>query len=144
MRSSIDPTFGDLIALRLKMMKWAIRMTGNSANAEDLVQTTLIRMLANRHNAPAALADIDPWARVVMLNEFRMERRRNRLPLVPIEDLPLAAVDNPETSVYARQVVRLCQISGWEMLLTEPRGMENNTERTQRRRARIKLRRVAA
>lgn len=141
MRSSIDPTFGDLIALRLKMMTWARRMAG--PDAEDLVQTTLIRMLANRHNAPA-LADIDPWTRVVMLNEFRMERRRNRLPLVPIEDLPLAAVDNPETSVYARQVVRLCQISGWEMLLTEPRGMENNTERTQRRRARIKLQRVAA
>lgn len=151
MRSSIDPDFGDLIALRLKMMKWAIRMTGNSANADDLVQTTLIRMLANRRHAPAASTDIDPWVRVVMLNEFRMERRRNRAVLVPIDDMPLAAVSNPETETYCRQVFRMCLGLDPTLLLNpegshrwDPEDPMTLTARRRRFRARREINRVAA
>lgn len=151
MRSSIDPTFGDLIALRLRMMKWALRMTGNTANAEDLVQTTLIRMLANRHIAPATLPEIDPWARVVMLNEFRTERRRHRPLFVSLDDLPLAAVDNPETETYCRQLFRMC-LGLDPTLLIDPEGghrwdpdePKTITARRRRFRARREIQRVAA
>ena len=135
MRSSTDPTFGNLAELRSKMVKWAKAHTRGGSDAEDLVQAALLKMLSNRHRAPVVLAEVEPWARVVLLNTFRNEIKRHRQ-FVPIDDIQLAAPDNPETAVYCRQVCRLALGLDAGMLLAEPLSPEGATQRTRRRRAR--------
>jgi DNA-directed RNA polymerase specialized sigma24 family protein len=125
------------------MLKWAKRLTHGGSNAEDLVQAAMVNMLAYRNRAPSTLADIDPWARVVLLNVFRQERRRQR-PTVSLDDVLLIAPDNPERQTYCRQVVRIALGIDADMLLAEPLTPETATERTRRRRARLELQRIAA
>lgn len=141
---SIDPTFGDIADLRAKMVVWARSLTRGGHNAEDLVQSALLKMLANRHRAPALVEDVYPWARVILLNEFRGSLRGTRRVFVDIDDVPLVATDNPFTAVYCRQVCRIALGLDAAMLLAEPEAPESNTARTQRRRARQRVEQVAA
>lgn len=153
MRSRLDPDYGDLSALRAKMVVWAKGMTRNAPHAEDLVQAALLKMLANRHLAPP-LAQVDPWTRRVLLNTVRDERRAStRQPVtVDLDDVPLAASDNPETQTYCRQVFRMCLGLDPSLLLDpESNGQrwlngtaKTVTERRRRYRARLKLQQVAA
>jgi DNA-directed RNA polymerase specialized sigma24 family protein len=163
----LDPTFGDLRALREKMMIWARTLTRGGSNAEDLVQAALLKMLSNRHRAPEGA--IEPWARVVLLNEFRMARRvAGRLPAMlsieggredrrtgAVRDEPdwlPAAPDNPETSTYCNQVFRRCLGLDPSLLLDpdsngqrwEGGVAKTVTERRRRYRARLSLQQVAA
>lgn len=140
----LDPTFGDLTELRRKMVQWARKLTRGGHHAEDLVQTALIKMIANRNRVP--LDRIEPWARVVLLNTFqdglRSDKRRPHF--VDCENALLVSPDNPETQTYCRQIFALCVENGAEHLLAEIDGPMTNTQRTQRRRARMQLERVAA
>lgn len=142
-----DPDFGDLKALRERMLKWAKGMTRGGCHAEDLVQSALLRIFANRHRFDAALGGVDQWAHTILINEFRRDgRQRRRVPvLVDYEQVPLMAADDPFAVVYCRQVCRMALGLDAAMLLAEPEVPENCTQRTRRRRARTRLEaRVAA
>lgn len=141
----MDPTFGDLKELRLRMVRWAKSLTRGGANAEDLVQTALVKMLANRHRAPARLAEMDPWARGILINVFRDDRRsQHRLPgFVDLDDVTLRAAENPETSTYCRQVFGMLGLDA-STLLGEPGRDFTSTQRVQRYRARQAILQVAA
>jgi DNA-directed RNA polymerase specialized sigma24 family protein len=139
MSRDTDPTFGDLKALREKMLRWAMRLTGARHSAEDLVQTAMLRMIARRHLAPADPAGIDPWLRVVLTNEWRMGKRAsNRMSLAPIDAFPMAAPDNPFTAVYCRQVCTFLGFDSVELLALHPTNL-TATERSRRFRARREL-----
>lgn len=164
----LDPTFGDLRALREKMMIWARTLTRGGSNAEDLVQAALLKMLSNRHRAPEGA--IEPWARVVLLNVFREGlRAAKRVPFTLSIEAGMsdpqsgrcgrkepswmpAAPDNPETSTYCRQVFRKCLGLDPSLLLDpdsngqrwEGGVAKTVTERRRRYRARLSLQQVAA
>lgn len=146
-----DPTFGDLRALRTRMMTWAKSLTRSGSNTEDLVQSALLKMLANRHRAPSLLADVDPWARLILLNEFRMALRTRRVS-VSLDDVELVAPDNPETQTYCRQIMRMALGLEPSLLLDPDMGHRwepspkpfSPTERGKRWRARQELKWRAA
>jgi DNA-directed RNA polymerase specialized sigma24 family protein len=145
----LDPTFGDLRALRAKMVLWARVMT-RGADVEDLVQAALLKMIAGRHMAPAVPSEIESWARVVLLNTLRDIRRVDaRTPsVIDLDHVLLAAPDNPETSTYCRQVFR--EVLRWcpSLLLDpEPRGnrwMADATKTVTERRRRYRARKAVA
>ena len=74
-----------VLPLRDELMRKALRMTGDRADAEDLVQDSLLRALAAMHTLE------DPqraraWVHTIMHNTFATLCRKNaRRPLVPVE-----------------------------------------------------------
>lgn len=141
-----DPTYGDLAALRAKMVIWAKGLTHNGANAEDLVQVALLKMTAGRHLAPTDPREIEPWARVVLLNTFRYGLRRRVPQFIDLDDVVLCATENPETTTYCHQMFALAgnDLIRAGMGFDYSRGMKAATLRSRRHRARLALLEVAA
>lgn len=143
----MDENYGDLAALRANMVVWAKGLTRGASHAEDLVQNAMLKMLANRHLAPP-IDQVGPWARVVLLNEFRTGLRsaRRAPPLVDFEKVLLAAADNPETQTYCRQMLALAgdDLVRAGMGFEYSRGFKAATLRSRRHRARLALQQVAA
>lgn len=136
-----DPVFGDLSALRAKMLRWAKRY---GADGEDLVQAALLKMLAHRDRAPGRIEEIEPWAFVVLRNAAfdASNKRRDTVSLDAV--LELAAVENPERQTWCRQVLSRAPgfliavgMGGGEAALT-------GAARSRTHRARAELARVAA
>jgi len=141
----MDPTFGDLAELRNKMLRWARKLTRGGHQAEDLVQESLLRMLANRHKAPAVPAQVDPWARTFLTNVWLTERRNagRRPQFVDYDQQPLTAAEDPFTAVYCRQVCRYLGLDR-AMLLAEPEAPMSVAQRVRRHRVRLQLEARAA
>jgi len=142
----LDPTFGDLKELRAQMLRWARKMVRGGNQAEDLVQTALLKMIAARSRAPQRQEEIAPWAFVVLRNVWRSETvaESRRGILVPLDAAALRAPDDPFTAVYCRQV---CALLGFDAaaLLAEPRERPlSGAERIQLHRARSRVLQVAA
>jgi RNA polymerase sigma-70 factor (sigma-E family) len=78
------------------LMRAAQALTGNRADAEDLVQATLVKAYQSwdRIDDPAAL---DTYVRRVMVNTHISGWRRRRLDEYPTDELP----DSPEADVTA-------------------------------------------
>lgn len=97
--------FGDYVAARRPaLLRFALALTGNAADAEDLVQTALTRTAARwqtvrRQDAP------DPYVRRAMVR-LHVNRWRSLLsrehPADPLPELPAAATDpDVRTVVWA-------------------------------------------
>ncbi len=136
-----DPTFGDLRDLRNQMLVYARHLSRNRANAEDMVQSAILKMLANRHRFTVG-HDVGAWARAILRNECRTaERNARRWPMMPVPET-LQAPDDSFTAVYCYQVGDMLGLDA-VMLLAEP--VMTSTQRVRLRRARVALEaRVAA
>ena len=94
----------------------AFRMTGKTADAEDVAQNTLLKILRKRDSFRG---DSDPmgWIYRITMNEAReLHRRRKRRPAVSLDQLPIdfddsnhavgiqALPKNPLAGAQAREV----------------------------------------
>src|ERR1035437_7321375 len=66
---------GDLIAETEKLQKFALRLTGNKADADDLVQSTCLRALEKAHCFKEG-TDLFAWISKIMFNIFATGYRR--------------------------------------------------------------------
>jgi RNA polymerase sigma factor (sigma-70 family) len=76
----MDPrqSFEHLLRPHLRgLHRLAFRLTGNSADADDLLQDVLVRLF-ERAVELKAVADLAPWTRRVLYNRFVDQRRRTR------------------------------------------------------------------
>ena len=99
--------FGEYVRSRSPaLLRAAQAMTGNRADAEDLVQATLVKAYQSwdRIDDPAAL---DTYVRRVMVNTHISGWRRRRVDEYPTEELPDSAVaDDPIKESDLRDVLR--------------------------------------
>lgn len=84
-----DQTFATLLSGATRRLRgYALRLTGDKTNAEDLLQDTLLRCWRSRHLFEPG-SNFAAWASTVMRNGFLSDRRRTRLRA----DLPEDAMD---------------------------------------------------
>jgi len=86
--------FGDYVSSRGgSLLRAAQALTGNHADAEDLVQVTLVKTYRSWDNVadPAAL---DTYVRRVMVNTHISGWRRRRVDEYPTDQVPDAATDD--------------------------------------------------
>lgn len=105
MRQADEADFVEFVAARSgSLLRFAVMLTGNRADAEDLLQTAFLR-LAGRWSHD--LADPNAYAKKILVNlavrGWRARQRRTRLDyLTPVVVSP----DHAESVVYADAVFR--------------------------------------
>jgi RNA polymerase sigma-70 factor (ECF subfamily) len=143
----------------------AYRLTGNDADAQDLVQEVLLRV--NRGLATYRPGSLEAWLSRITTNAFLDEtRRRRRRPTDPLPDEPdrvLAGGDDVETALARttlpddvqdalralpedyRVAVVLCDVVGLPYEeIAEQVGVPIGTVRSRIHRGRLALRRALA
>jgi len=84
-----DADFVDALKRHTRLLgSYARRLAGNAADADDLVQETMMRCWSARHRFQPD-SNFGAWSRVVMRNSFLSSHRRNRFHA----DLPEEAFD---------------------------------------------------
>lgn len=84
-----DAEFGPMLAAEAgRLARYARRLTGGGADADDLLQDTMLRCWAARRSFRPG-SNFIGWTRAVMRNSFLSERRRGRFHI----DLPEGALD---------------------------------------------------
>lgn len=108
-----------IIEARANLNRYAVDLYRDPVAAEDAVQETLYRALANR-NSFSKDTNLVAWLRKIMLNRFREERRRSSAKNHCSKDEPgyvdsRVAADDPERSLMLvemwHEVVRLQKIA---------------------------------
>jgi RNA polymerase sigma-70 factor (sigma-E family) len=105
-RASDDAAFRDYVLARgTALLRIAVMLTGNRADAEDLVQATLANTYLAWHkiNDRAAL---DAYVRRAMINTHISWWRRRKLEEFPTDELPDQAVADPARNSDLAEVVR--------------------------------------
>jgi len=105
-RASDDTTFRDYVLTRgTALLRMATMLTGNRADAEDLVQAALAKtyLAWNTINDHAAL---DAYVRRAMVNTHISWWRRRRLEEFPTDELPDQAVADHARESDMAEVVR--------------------------------------
>ena len=75
---SLDPTIRDQILAAVPSLRaFAISLSGNVDRADDLVQETLLRALANIHSFQPG-TNMPAWLFTILRNHFRSEYRKRR------------------------------------------------------------------
>lgn len=107
MRPSDDKDFGDIAQLRRRLMAFALKKNSKH-EAEDLVQTTFVKMCASRDRFTPG-SDPFKWAATIMTNTRHDARKslrhRREFCVGDFDALRPQAPENPETSVYCIQVL---------------------------------------
>ena len=101
-RASDDAAFRDYVLARgTALLRIAVMLTGNRADAEDLVQAALANTYLAWHkiNDHAAL---DAYVRRAMINTHISWWRRRKLEEFPTDELPDQAVADPATATSPR------------------------------------------
>ena len=84
-----DTDFADALNRHTRLLRtYARRLAGNAADADDLVQDTMLRCWSGRHSFQSD-SNFGAWSRVVMRNSFLASHRRDRFHA----DLPDDAFD---------------------------------------------------
>lgn len=84
-----DTDFADTLSQHVALLRsYARRLAGNAADADDLVQDTMLRCWSARYRFQPG-SNFGAWSRVVMRNSFLSGRRRDRFHA----DLPEDAFD---------------------------------------------------
>jgi RNA polymerase sigma-70 factor (sigma-E family) len=105
-RASDDAAFRDYVLARgTALLRIAVMLTGNRADAEDLVQAALVNTYLAWHkiNDRAAL---DAYVRRAMINTHISWWRRRKLEEFPTDELPDQAVADPARDSDLAEVVR--------------------------------------
>ncbi|MFC1946367.1 RNA polymerase sigma factor [Chloroflexota bacterium] len=78
----------------------AYLMTRDRESAEDAVQNSLIQMW-NHISSLRLQSSLKAWLIRIVVNEVNQQRRKKRLPTIPVEETPEAAGDPDETERIA-------------------------------------------
>src|ERR1700751_3191709 len=106
MSSGDRVAFGEYVRSRSHaLLRAAQAMTGNRQDAEDLLQSTLVKAYQSwdRIDDPAAL---DTYVRRIMVNTHISGWRRRRVDEYPTDELPEEAVDSQMSDCEMPEVVR--------------------------------------
>src|SRR6476620_5067403 len=77
-RMNVDPALRDQILAAIPSLRaFAISLSGNVDRADDLVQETLLRALANIHSFQPG-TNMPAWLLTILRNLFRSEYRKRR------------------------------------------------------------------
>lgn len=68
----------ELVGLRPNLFRWAVRLTYDVDRAQDLLQDTMVKALANKHSFQPG-SNMSAWAFTIMRNEFFTAARRKQL-----------------------------------------------------------------
>ena len=83
-----------VLPLRDELLRKAIRVTGDAADAEDLVQESLLKALSAMHTLEDP-ARARAWVHTIMHNTFATMCRKNaRRPSVPLEPAEMDAMES--------------------------------------------------
>lgn len=93
------------------LLRLAVMLTGTRTDAEDLVQNTLVRLLANERRLQSATAPL-AYARRALVNEFVSSSRRPWRREQPAKELPEVGREDPPAPGSLDE--------GWTMLRSLP------------------------
>lgn len=101
------PAFGDYVRTRGgALFRTAMSLTGNNrADAEDLVQVTLVKTYLAWEKIAGASA-VDTYVRRTMINAHISSWRRRRVDEYPTDDLPEEPIDSQATECELHEIVR--------------------------------------
>lgn len=101
-----DAEFRDYVAARnAPLLRMAILLTGNRADAEDLVQAALAKTYLNWHRIQDRAA-LDGYVHRAMVNTQISWWRRRRLEEYPTDEIPEQAVDDCTSDSELQDAVR--------------------------------------
>jgi RNA polymerase sigma-70 factor (sigma-E family) len=101
-----DAEFRDYVAARhAPLLRMASLLTGNRADAEDLVQAALAKTYLNWHRIQDRAA-LDGYVHRAMVNTHISWWRRRRLEEYPTDDIPEQAVDDCTSDSELQDAVR--------------------------------------
>lgn len=105
--SAFDADFGnELLSYAASLSRYSRRLSGDAADADDLLQDTLLRCWIARHSFQPG-SNFGAWARTVMRNSFISDRRRDRFrgDLSPLDfDRHLIMAASQPFAVHLRDV----------------------------------------
>ena len=131
-----------------RLRRYALSLTHDPSNADDLVQSAAVKMLIGQDSFDIG-SSFTAWATRIVRNEFIDERRRavNRMPHVDVkgEVLPIPATQ--ERALMAREALRAIQrLPDWKQRALwgaiDGKPSATSTARTRLRRARAALRAI--
>lgn len=101
-----ETAFRDYVAARnAPLLRMAVLLTGNRADAEDLVQAALAKTYLNWHRIHDRAA-LDGYVHRAMVNTHISWWRRRRLEEYPTDDIPEQAVDDCTGDAELQDAVR--------------------------------------
>jgi RNA polymerase sigma-70 factor (ECF subfamily) len=109
--SQTDTFEESLVAARPSLKAWAIKLCGNVTLADDLVQNTMVRALANREKFIPG-TNFDAWLFTILRNDFYSRRRsRSREVEDPDESMALAMSfdDDPRRKLEVVELLKLVE-----------------------------------
>jgi RNA polymerase sigma-70 factor (ECF subfamily) len=113
----MDAAFGEaMIALLPNLRRYALSLTRRADQADDLVQQTVERAIANAHSYDPAQR-LEPWLFRIMRNGFIDQTRRQRTAGVQVDvhDMPEALPTDPGPALEARLMLRSVEAAMAEM-----------------------------
>ncbi len=107
-RTNGDDAFRhELVSHRTALLAYAMKLTGNRAQAEDLTQNTMEKALLNQHRFVPG-SNMRGWLKTIMKNRFLDEKRREkhrRKATLAYMDIQTTAPAEQERNVDARKAV---------------------------------------
>lgn len=144
------------------LKSYALKLYGNVDDADDAVQDTLMRAIANRHSFQEG-SNLQAWLSVILKNAFLGSRRKGRHQRMVASGLPddyafaLTAPDDPHKTLEAVQAIDLTRklrargasllryASGFEYHeIAEAEGVAEGTVKSRVYRARAAMREMVA
>lgn len=114
---------------REKVLKYALSLTGNQDDAEDIVQETLLCMWKNRDNLERYKGKIDALLVRVAHNLFISETRKIHAKTVSLDGVEMDEnpLDKQDTSSYVRSLIsQLPPLQRITIQMKEIEGYENS------------------
>jgi RNA polymerase sigma factor (sigma-70 family) len=91
-----------------RLRKYALMLTRNPADADDLVQTTTVNALRARAQFSPG-TNFGAWTRTILRNRFMSDCRSNRRKPINLDEVPEMALANPDhmdDSVLLAEAIR--------------------------------------
>lgn len=95
----------DILPLKDKLFRLALRLTMQREEAEDVVQEVMIKLWNNRERWDE-IENVESYAMTSCRNLALDHLRRNTAKIVPIEEVAQPATTNPYDSIYAQEQLR--------------------------------------
>lgn len=109
----MDAAFGEaMIALLPNLRRYALSLTRRADQADDLVQQTVERAIANAASFDPA-QKLEPWLFRIMRNGFidQTRRRRTTGTQVDVHEIPEALPTDPRPGLEARLMLRSVEVA---------------------------------
>jgi len=144
--TDLDQAIG---AMRGRMRCYALKLTRNTSQADDLTQSTILRALEKEYQFQRG-TNLFSWMSTIMIHMFIANKRRNRVVFVPYEDIEQQP-PNQEAYMMLQDALRMADTTALEYALDDKSYQEYaddlhipiGTVRSRLHRSRQKMKEVA-